>query len=839
MSRATERNTRRRPASAPKPSALVGALLLAVAAIILGGLAADPIYQSERLWLVLGVAGAVTFAIVVAGARWRWGSLTIAAILLAFVLLVVPLAVPDSLGAGLGGLVRGLGDGLAAVALGWKQLLTLTLPVGSYQTVLVPALVTIMASVGASTALALRGGRLAPLAALPLLLPVLFGTIFGSSSVSSPVRIGAVTVVAPRELALWLCAFALGAAWVAWAAGAKRRAALRLGRDPSAPAGSARRGVVVRAGLASATVAVALVGGLAVAPAIGGDARTVPRDRIDPELVVREQTSPLASYRSWKRDAAFDAPTIAVESDGKLPHRLRFAVLDTYDGVDFSVGAGASGRFTRFPSGERLAESSRVRVSVEAGYRGIWVPLASPIGGPPAFAGQRSGELAESFYLNRETGGAVAVPTAAGLREGDGYAAHMNLATDAKLSDDPASDEPLVDLETMPELARWLEMQQLPANGEGVQTAIERLRERGYLSHSLTDGEGERDWITALSDEYGTRFVTSPGGHSIARLEILFAQLSDQQRAAGEQATESMLVAGIGDDEQFAAAAALVARAMGFDSRVVLGMRLGGDTDGVPGIPACAAECTGQNMSAWVEVSGADGVWAPLDVTPQVATPPTTLEEGEQLPEYPTTPETRDASESDPPVGMSESDSAESDDNPENSLSALWPVLRVIGLSLGALALLALLLLFIPFVKRLRTKRRREAVVPEVWALGAWDELLDSYADAGVPVPRGGSRRDIAEQLAIPGGEWIAWNVDRAVFSRESIRTEDAEQLWQVVDARIGERRAEMSAWARFRAAHSLASFGLPTVAELRRSWTKWRGDSAARQSGTAARGES
>lgn len=818
-------------------TALIPAVVLSAAAVVLGAFAADPIYQSERLWLVLAVGGAVSCALVIAGSLWRWGSLTVAALLAAFVVLVVPLAVPSALGAGLGGLASGLGDGLAAVALGWKQLLTLTLPVGSYQTVLVPALVTIMFSVSAITALALRGGRMAPLAAIPLLAPVLFGTIFGSSAVSSPASIAGLTITAPREFALWLCTFGLAAAWVAWSAGARRRNALRLGRDPGDPKASMRRGAALRGVLAAATVVIALVGGLAAAPLLDNNSRTVPRDRIDPQLVVREQTSPLAGFRTWKRDALFDTPVLNVASEGALPHRLRIAVLDAYDGVDFSVGSGEGDeRFTRFPSGERLADSSRVRVSIDEGYQGIWVPIAAPIGGPPSFSGNRAGALADSFYVNRSTGGAIAVPTKRGLRAGDGYAAEMSLAPDAAPATDPASHEPLVDLEAMPELARWLLLQDLPLSGEGVQTAVERLSNRGYLSHSLTDSDGERAWFEALSDEFGTKFVTSPGGHSVARIELLFKELSDQQVAAGEKPSDEMLVAGIGDEEQFATAAALVARAMGFDSRVVLGMRLGAEDAGLPGSPACAEVCTGENMSAWIEVRGADGVWAPLDATPQVKTAPTTLEEGEQLPEYPTVPEKRDASESDPPVGMSESDSANSDDIEDDSLSALWPVLRVIGLSVGALALLALLFLFIPFVKSLRAKRRRGAAVPEVWALGAWDELLDAYADSGVPVTRGGSRRDTAEVLGIEGGDWIAWQVDRAVFSRESVGQAEAEQLWQVVDARIDERHASLSAWQRLRARYSLASFTVP--GGLRGWWTSRLADSVLRPRG-AAKGKS
>src|SRR5690606_20541805 len=104
------------------------------------------------------------------------------------------------------------------------------LPVGDYQTMLVPAYLVFLATAFAVTAIALRAGRLAPLAVIPLALPVAFGTVFGSSELSAPLRLGPVTVQAPREVGLWIAAGLLGTAWVWWTAGAERRAALRRGR---------------------------------------------------------------------------------------------------------------------------------------------------------------------------------------------------------------------------------------------------------------------------------------------------------------------------------------------------------------------------------------------------------------------------------------------------------------------------------------------------------------------------------------------------------------------------------------------------------------------------------
>ncbi|WP_075201308.1 transglutaminase domain-containing protein [Leucobacter japonicus] len=805
--RSAARRRARRQRNRVNPSLLVGAALLSAIAVSAGAFSAMPIYRTPWVWLVAGVAWALALGIVWLGQRMRWGVATVALLVIVFIIAVVPLGVPSALGNGPLGLVDGLVDGLATVSLGWKQLLTLTLPVGTYQAIMVPWLLVAMLATALIAALALRGGRLAPWAAVPALLPVAFGVIFGASAVSAPIAIGPLSIAAPRELALWGIVCVAGASWVAWSSGIGRRAALRLGRRAQAAEGAAgvRRNAAVRGLSAVLTAVVALGIGAAAAPLVSSD-RQVPRDRVDPQLVVREQTSPLAGYRAAKRDDAFDQAMFSVQSDGEAPHRLRMAVLDGYDGVDFFVADGADGRFTRFPSGEAVQDPVDVTIEIADGYTGIWLPIAPPLAAPPTFDGSRAAALGDAFYVNRSSWAAIAVPSGRGVRSGDAYSAPMSRVSDAELNADPAQDSPLVDLDTMPQLALWLNTQDLPSTSAGLLEAIQRLRDRGYLSHSLTDGEGERAWLERAADEYGTKFIASAGGHSVARIEALFTQLNEQERAAGSGADDRALVSGIGDDEQFAAAAALIARAMGFDSRVVLGVRLGDEQAGVPGVPACSETCTGENLAAWVEVRGDTGDWAPIDASPQLQVPPSTLERGEQLPEFPTVPEERDASQADPPTGTS-GDSGDPSETPErDSFAALWPILKAIGLSILALVLLALPVLFLPVAKRIRAQRRRRAGTAEERALGAWDELIDGYADTGRTAPANLGRRDTLEVLQVPSAQWISWTVDRAVYAREGISDLDADQLWALVDDELAARRASLGFWRRLSARYSLRS---------------------------------
>ncbi|UOQ59898.1 hypothetical protein MUN76_12725 [Leucobacter rhizosphaerae] len=783
----------------------VGGLVALALALALGVAAAWPIYATPWLGVVAASAWVLGAGLVWARERWRFSFVVTAALILGtLVLTIVPVAVPQALSSDL---LRGLGDGLAAIALGWKQVLTLSLPVGTYQTVLVPAYVVMLATVILSLTLAVRRGRWSSLAALPLLAPVAYGTVFGASALSAPLHLGPLTITAPRELALWLAAGVLGAIWVAWTSGADRRAALRLGRSESdAPVS---RGRAVRGLIAAAAVVVALGLGALVAPALDAGARAVPRDAVDPEIVVRDRPSPLAAYRLSKQDDRIDQELFTVSADDGLPPALRLAVLDAYAGVDFHVSPDAAGRFTRFPSGDDLAAPSRVTVEIADGYQDIWAP-ASTLGAPPTFDGPRAAALADGFYVNRATGAAIAVPDGSaaspGLTAGDAYTAPMETRVADGKPGAPGSDAPLLDLETVPELARWIERQDVSTDGTGLGTLIERLRARGYLSHALSDTTGQPIWLQRLSEEYGTRFEPSSGGHSLARVEDLFAELNTQQESAGEGASDATLVAGIGDDEQFAAAGALIARALGYDSRVVVGVRFG---DGVPGVPACEETCTGEHLAAWIEVQDESGNWFPMDVSPQTEQPPQRLEQGEQLPEFPTTPEERDAREVDPPIGLGEQ--AENGENPDDTAGAswLWPTLRIAGLSVAGLGLVLLPVLFLPLAKRRRARSRQAEPDPELRALGAWEEYVDRARDAGVHVPPGASRSGVAASIAGPASLGIAAAVDRAVFSPRGIDGAQADGIWAAVDQESRERAAAQTRWQRIRAAYALRSYGV------------------------------
>ncbi|HLS01346.1 MAG TPA: hypothetical protein VK054_05095, partial [Beutenbergiaceae bacterium] len=332
--------------------------------------------------------------------------------------------------------------------------------------------------------------------------------------------------------------------------------------------------------LGSTILVVALVGATVALVVWDSSSRVVPRDQVEPALLLQDHISPLTSYRVWKQNSHYTTPLFRVSGDD-LPPRLRLAVVDSYDGIDFTISTEAEdGRFTRFPSANPTSEMSEVRVDIEEGYADIWVPLAPPLGQRLAFSGPRPLLLEDTFYLNPARGAGIVIGDGDGLKQGDSYTTLMSTTPAPELDAAPISEIPLLDAETHPELFTWLENNSFTPGAKGLTTAVEALRARGYLSHSLELGEETPRWLSQLQEDHEFTFFSSPGGHNTARIEHLFAELNEQDSLLPSDATDKQRIAAIGDDEQFATAAALVARALGYDSRIVIGVRLGDEGAG-------------------------------------------------------------------------------------------------------------------------------------------------------------------------------------------------------------------------------------------------------------------
>ena len=717
-----------------------------------------PIYQDLRFIVLAVVATLVGSAIAITGALLRWPSAIVAPVtVLAFAVLGVPLAVPDEAIGGLLPSLPGLLDLFSGVALGWKQLLTITLPVGSYQGLLVPALVLLLLSSVVSLTVALRA-RQGDLAVIAPVVVFVVGLAFGPRTAHWPLL-----------LALGLLAVSL--LWLLWRRWYRRRGAIRAlqGAGPGAQPVLGLRTVV------SAVVIMAIAGAAAVAitavvPPAGP--REVLRSAVEQPFDPRDYPSPLSGFRQYLRDTAASEVMFTVSG---LPEgaRIRIATLDSYDGVVYAVGSARvtseSGAFTRVPYvyDQSAVAGEQVAVDVEIGaYSGVWLPTVGKFESV-AFSGDRASTLRESFFYNDTASTAAVI---GGVESGDAYRLEAVLPaqpTERQLAAATAGSATVPALGRVPaELATALEGYVSAADSQGARllAMIDGLRSEGYISHGL--GEEE---------------PPSRSGHAADRITQL---LSDQRM--------------IGDAEQYAVTAALMARELGFPARVVVGF-----------LPDDSGEVTGDMVTAWIEVSTAQYGWVALDPVPPVRDIP------EEQPEDPSEvsrpqsvisppDEERDLTDNQTPVETSQ------DDQPvvEGWLLVLLAVARVLGWTLLGVGLILAPFIVIIAAKLRRRQLRRRAASPLQQISGGWREFEDAALDHGYALPRHATRSELA---AAVGGERplaVAAVTDRAVFAPVEPSADDAAEVWRSIDELTADLGAGRTRWERLRARASVRSLG-------------------------------
>ena len=91
--------------------------------------------------------------------------------------------------------------------------------------------------------------------------------------------------------------------------------------------------------------------------------------------------------------------------------------------------------------------------------------------------------------------------------------------------------------------------------------------------------------------------------------------------------------------------------------------------------------------------------------------------------------------------------------------------------------------------------------------VGAWDELLDTYTDLGMEIPRGLTRAELADVLERPAAATLAAIIDRAVFAEHPPGTEASAATWDILTAERHAVAAEAPLTRRARATITPASF--------------------------------
>ncbi|MEN2740190.1 transglutaminase domain-containing protein [Microbacterium sp. X-17] len=779
-----------------------------------GAAAVWPMYADP--WFLVAVGAAVaaggTIAIVTAlrRARWWWVAIWTAG---AYVLLGVPFAVP-AVWTDPAQLPSALLRVLVAPVTGWKDVLTLPVPLGTFQATLAPAFLLFLVVPVTALTFACRARTWWALSAAVALVPTGFGILFGTSAVSAAVAVGPFLVPGLAQAAIGLIAFGLALGWCMWRQRYERAAALRAAQHGTRVRVTRSAGAAAaRWALAVGMLAVAAIAAVAIAPlAVAGDTRDVLRTNTDPDLRVRTALSPLTTYREFFSDSTYDEALFTVDAPAGVD-RVRLATLSFYDGVVARVTDPSAGTpdpataLERVPS--TLAGLGRpVTADVSIGaYSGLWVPTVGTLTSM-AFDGPNRAALTDGFFYapGAQLGVELADP---GLTAGVSYrqdAVVPEAAADPATLTPPGTG-PRVDPADVPQsLVDWIAAQGAPTGGAGLVELTGRLRARGYLSHALTiDQTRPPAWMGALGDY---TFEPSRAGHSTDRIDALFTALLQRQNEVGANAGAA-LVAAPGDDEQFAVAAALIADQLGFPARIVLGARLAG---GGPDTPTCQdGVCRGADMSAWIEVQDASGTWTPIDVTPQHEHPIAPDLQDRRDPQNVTDVPPENAQTVLPPDSNPVERAAEqpSSDLPAD-LSGLWATLRIGGIAVLLLVVLAAPFLAILVAKLLRRRARRRAGPAGDRVTGGWDEYVDAAVDHGGPLPAAETRQELAalyDPAATGAGTALATWADRSVFSPVTADDAESRRFWELVDAERARLARESGWWARLRARLSLRSF--------------------------------
>ncbi|WP_213814023.1 transglutaminase-like domain-containing protein [Glaciihabitans sp. dw_435] len=754
-------------AARPSASFIVLNTLALWLAVGVAACALWPIYRTPQVVVVVAVTVVVASLIAILGAVFRWSAPIVAgATLLAYFAFGVPLAVPSQATSGIVPTLTGLRELILGAAFGWKQLLTISLPVGSYESLLVPfyLLILVVTVVAASVALRSRHGDLAVLGPIALYVIAL---VFGGETPFLP-------VVLPLAL------LSVTLLWISWRRWYRRHVSIRslTTKQDSERTSADSRFTGVRAGIA-ATVLLAIAAGAAVVVVAAlppASAREVLRAATVQPFDPRDSTSPLAAFRTYWQEPTVDDVLLTVRG---LPKgaRLKLATLDSYNGVVYSVGSSvvdsASGSFTRLPFelDQSAVRGTPATLTVDVGdYAGMWVPSAGALERFAVTGGADATELRNSFYYNTTTGSAVVLD---GLAAGDSYSIDTVLPDQPTVAQYPtlqAGTAQVPPLGAVPaELNSVLASYVAGVKGQGNQLVamLAGLARDGYVSHGV-----------------GADAVPSRSGHSIDRISEL---LTDQRM--------------IGDAEQFSVTAALMARQLGFPARVVMGF--------VPESSADVQQVRGRDVSAWVEVDTREYGWVAIDPNPAVRDIPA------EQPQDPTR-ISRPQSVvppvvSDPaPVDRQTTPDSEQNDpaTTDPVLAIILAVARVVGwVAVGVAVLMAPFLVVIAAkVRRRRRRRRATSTLDRI--RGGWSEFEDSVLDHGFDPPATATRSEVA---AVVGGTQpfvLAAVADRAVFSPSEPDVAEADLVWTSVRELTASLNSGKTRWQRLRARISLRSMG-------------------------------
>ncbi len=482
------------------------------------------------------------------------------------------------------------------------------------------------------------------------------------------------------------------------------------------------------------------------------------REEVDVDFDIRQLSSPLSALKGSLTEERADEVVFNIA--GPATDRVRFAVLDAYDGSVWRIARSANGNeFVRTGSvlpdvdaQDDEAQTWSHTITIE-NLDGFWIPS---VGVPATLVFNTTStdivgrDPAELVRFDDQSG---SVLLAAELRRGLTY----------RIDSYPVrrpSDAELASLEV------W-------QGGSRLTTVPDSVAQLGAVAERITRGrDSPFGKAAALEAFFAEQFyeADSPTGHTARHLVDLFSR--DELSAF---------------DERYAAGFAVLARLVGLPSRVVVGYRLPtGMSEDTP------VSVTSGDIEAWVEIAFEEFGWVPFDAGP---------DENRTLNSVGGTDRRQDSSAAPPPppqrrepipqTTVPPDEDFEQDDEMEDEAASSTFATPVL---VGAGVLLIPLLLFIGFAafvmgaKRVRRRRREQASSTAGRVDGAWQEVVDRSTDAGIGLEPGLTVREAAQRVAIerpaatqPVGA-LTELVERAAFHPVEPAQAVADETWSLAD---------------------------------------------------------
>ena len=312
------------------------------------------VYESSAYVAVAAAAIAAGILIALLCDRFGWSALAAAGLaVVAYVGIGLGLAIPG-FRAGDTSLADSLGALARSPIAGWKDVITLPLPLGEYGATLLPPLLLLLVGTLVSALIAVRARRWWGLAAAVSALVVATAVVLGPAWRAPELAWAPYGVYLNREFIIGLATFAVLLGWVGWRAAYMRHRVLARAASGARLARVHRARTVGAVALGTGMVVIAVMAASLVAGPVAADApREVARSVVEPRLVLNSTVTPLAAYRTYFSDAAFDAPLFTVNVTKGEVSRVRLATLPYFDGDSFTASAPEDtvAHFERVPSG--------------------------------------------------------------------------------------------------------------------------------------------------------------------------------------------------------------------------------------------------------------------------------------------------------------------------------------------------------------------------------------------------------------------------------------------------------------------------------------------------------